>query len=229
MLFGRRLSGNFCVEECLHCVRRLLALQALFLLHRLLPLAETSSEVSLPRTSSSSLPLGGQGRREGSQGAPGVLSRGASSLPARSRSSGRGGGTSGLLSGARGCAPSSPSPSGAGEVGTCPLAVGLLFSALPTSLSLPNSHRTFHDVRIRGRLRSLASAYYPPVVLVLRIVKHGRIRGPGHVGVARGCRCGCRSRSSSRSRSRGRGRRLQLSSRLALFSYPLAPGAVAVF
>ena len=39
-------------------------------------------------------------------------------------------------------------------------------------------------MRIRGRLRSLASAYYPPVVLVLRIVNHGRIRGPGHVGVA---------------------------------------------
>ena len=79
------------------------------------PLAETSSGVSLPRTSSSSLPLGGQGRQEGSQGAPGVLSRGASSPPARPRSSGRGGGASGLLSGARGHAPSSPS--GAGEVG----------------------------------------------------------------------------------------------------------------
>ena len=88
----------------------------------------------------------------------------------------------------------------------------LFVSALLTSLSLPNSHRTFHDVRIRGRLRSLASAYYPPVVLVLQIVNHGRIRGPGHVGVARGCRCGCRSLSSSRSRLRGRGRRLQLSS-----------------
>ena len=88
----------------------------------------------------------------------------------------------------------------------------LPFPAPPTSLSLPNSHRTFHDVRIRGRLRSLATACYPPVVLDLRIVEHGRIRGPGHVGVARGCRCGCRSRSSSRSRSRGRGRRLQLSS-----------------
>ena len=88
----------------------------------------------------------------------------------------------------------------------------LSVSALLTSLSLPNSHRTFHDVRIRGRLRSLASAYYPPVVLVLRIVNHGRIRGPGHVGVACGCRCSCRSLSSSRSRSRGRGRRLQLSS-----------------
>ena len=119
VLFGRRLSGNFCVEEYLHCVKRLLALQALFLLRRLLPLAETSSGVSLPGTSSSSssLPLGGQGRQEGSQGPPGVLSRGASSRPARSRLSGRGGGASGLLSGARGCAPSSPSPSGAGEVG----------------------------------------------------------------------------------------------------------------
>ena len=120
VLFGRRLSGNFCVEEYLHCVRRLLALQALFLLRRLLPLAETSSGVSLPGTSSSSsssLPLGGQGRQEGSQFAPGVLSRGASSPPARSRSSGRGGGASGLLSGACGRAPSSPSPSGAGEVG----------------------------------------------------------------------------------------------------------------
>ena len=81
----------------------------------------------------------------------------------------------------------------------------LPFPAPPTSLSLPNSHRTFHDVRIRGRLRSLATACYPPVVLDLWIVEHGRIRGPGHVGVARGCRCGCRSRSSSRSRSRGRG------------------------
>ena len=116
--FGRRLSGNFCVEEYLHCVSRLLALQALFLLRRLPPLAETSLGVSLPgSSSSSSLPLGGQGRQEGSQGAPGVLSGGASSPPARSRSSGRGGGASGLLSGAHGCAPSSPSPSGAGEVG----------------------------------------------------------------------------------------------------------------
>ena len=60
----------------------------------------------------------------------------------------------------------------------------LPFPAPPTSLSLPNSHRTFHDVRIRGRLRSLATAFYPPVVLGLRIEEQGRIRGPGHVGVA---------------------------------------------
>ena len=39
-------------------------------------------------------------------------------------------------------------------------------------------------MRIRGRLRSLATACYPPVVLDLRIVEQGRIRGPGHVRVA---------------------------------------------
>ena len=42
---------------------------------------------------------------------------GASSPPARSRSSERGGGASRLSSGAHGRAPASPSPSGAGEVG----------------------------------------------------------------------------------------------------------------
>ena len=173
------------------------------------PLAETSSGVSLPGTSSSSsLPLGGQGKREGSQGAPGVCLGGLPPLPL---DLGRAGGVAVPLVFCLGRSRFSFS-FGSGQGGGCPLAVGFLFSALPTSLCLPNSTRTFHDVRIRGRLRSLATAYYPPVVLVLRIVKLGRIRGPGHVGVARGCRCGCRSRSSSRSRSRGRGRRLQLSS-----------------
>ena len=56
--------------------------------------------------------------------------------------------------------------------------------APPTWMSLPNSHCTFHDVRIRGRLRSLATACYPPVVPDLRIEEHGRIREPGHEGVA---------------------------------------------
>ena len=46
------------------------------------PRAETSSGVSRPGTSSSSLPLGGQGKQEGSQGAPGVVS-GGGSLPSR--------------------------------------------------------------------------------------------------------------------------------------------------
>ena len=120
--------GTFCVEEYLHCVRRLLALQALFLLRRLLPLAETSSGVSLPGTSSSSsLPLGGQGRQEGSQGAPGVLSGGVSSPPARSRSSARGGGASRLSSGARSRFSFS---FGSGRSGNCLLAVDSLFPRL---------------------------------------------------------------------------------------------------
>ena len=205
--------GTFCVEEYLHCVRRLLALQAVFLLCRLLPLAETSSGVSLPGTSfpSSSLPLGGQGRQEGSQGAPGVFSGGLPPLPLD-------------LGRARGV--EVPLGCRLGRAGVLPLLLllrerakwelpvrcRLPFPTPPPSLSLHNSHRTFHDVRIRGRLRSLATVCYPPVVLDLRMVEHGRIRGPGHVGVAHGCRWGCRSRSSSRSRSIGRGRRLQLSS-----------------
>ena len=157
VLFGRRLSENFCVEEYLHCVRRLLALQALFLLRRLLPLAETSSGVSLPWTSSSSssLPLGGQGRQEGSQGAPGVLSGVAVPL--------------GYCLGRAGALPLLLLLRERAKWGL-PARCMLSFSALRTSLSLPNSHLTFHDVRIRGRLRSLASAFYPPVVLVLRIV-----------------------------------------------------------
>ena len=81
------------------------------------PHAETSLGVSRPGTSSSSCPLGGQGKQEGSQGAPGVVSGGAPSPPARPRSSERGGSASGLSSRAGGLAPASPSPSGAGEVG----------------------------------------------------------------------------------------------------------------
>ena len=83
------------------------------------PRAETSSGVSRPGTSSSSSsrPLGGQGRREGSQGAPGVVSGGAPSPPARPRSSERGGSASRHSSGVSGLAPSSPSPSGGGGAG----------------------------------------------------------------------------------------------------------------
>ena len=82
------------------------------------PRAETSSGVSRPGTSSSSSsrPLGGQGKQEGSQGAPGVVSGGAPSPPARPRSSERGGSASRHLSGVSGLASSSPSPSGGGGV-----------------------------------------------------------------------------------------------------------------
>ena len=53
------------------------------------------------------------------------------------------------------------------------------------SLTLPNSHRTFHDVGIRESLRHLAPACYPPVVPDLWIEDRGRIRGLGHERVAR--------------------------------------------
>ena len=59
------------------------------------------------------------------------------------------------------------------------------FPAPPMSLTLPNSHCTFHDVGIRGSLRHLAPAFYPPVVPDLRIADQGRIRGLGHERVAR--------------------------------------------
>ena len=143
--------GTFCVEEYLHCVRRLLALQALFLLRRLLPLAETSSGVSLPGTSSSSssssLPLGGQGRQEGSQGAPGVLSGGASSPPA---DLGRARWVEVPLGFRLGRAGVLPLPLLLREPAKweLPARCRLPFPAPPTSLSLLNSHRTFHDVRI---------------------------------------------------------------------------------
>ena len=59
------------------------------------------------------------------------------------------------------------------------------FPASPMLSNLPNSHRTFHDVGIRGSRQHLAPAFYPPAVPDLRIVDRGRIRGLGHVRVAR--------------------------------------------
>ena len=83
-----------------------------------LPRAGTSLEVPQPGTSSFSFscPSGEQDKRGGwSQGAPGVVSRGASSPPARPRSSERGGSVSGSSSVAREHASVSSAPSGAGE------------------------------------------------------------------------------------------------------------------
>ena len=71
------------------------------------------------------------------------------------------------------------------ERGELPARCRSPFPAPPISLSLPNSHRTFHDLGIRERHRSLAPACYPPVVPDLRIEDQGRIRGLGHVRVAR--------------------------------------------
>ena len=59
------------------------------------------------------------------------------------------------------------------------------FPASPMLSTLPNSHRTFHDVGIQGSHQHLAPAFYPPAVHALRSVDRGRIRGLGHVRVAR--------------------------------------------
>ena len=58
------------------------------------------------------------------------------------------------------------------------------FPASPSLLTLPNSHRTFHDVRIRGSHQSLPPAFYPPVSHALRGVDRGSIRGLGRVRLA---------------------------------------------
>ena len=93
--------------------------------------AETSLGVSLPgSSSSSSLPLGGRGKRGGSRGAPSVFLCGSSSPPARPWSGGGGGSASGHLSVACGLAPSSPPPSGGGGAGVGSLAADALFPLL---------------------------------------------------------------------------------------------------
>ena len=58
------------------------------------------------------------------------------------------------------------------------------FPASPSLWTLPNSHRTFHDVRICGSLQPRAPALYPPAIHALRGVNRGRIRGLGLERVA---------------------------------------------
>ena len=149
--------------------------------------AETSLGVSLPgssSSSSSSLPLGGQGKRGGSRVAPSVIV--GYFLPSRSPLVWRGGGGVDV--------PLGICLSRAGslllllllrEVGTRELALLLRtpFPA-PSLLTLPNSHRTFHDVRIRGSLQSLAPAFYPPASPAFRSVARGWVGGLGHVRLA---------------------------------------------
>ena len=148
------------------------------------PFSETSLGVSLPGTSSSSssLPLGGQGKR----GGLGVHLVFLGVLPPLPLDFG-------------------PARGAGVPLGIClSRAVSLLlllllreveerelpsccrrpFPTSPSLLTLPNSHRTFHDVRIRGSPQSLAPALYPPAIHALRGVDRGRIRGIGHVRVA---------------------------------------------
>ena len=172
------------------------------------PAAETSSGVSRPGTSSSSSsrPLGGQGKQEGSRGAPGVVSGGASSPPARSRSSERGGSASGLLSGVGGLASSSPLPSGGGG--------GEVARSRQTSLSRvsesvdspsfsPHVPRRENARESSGSCsRAVSSRDSRSSVREPRKDTRARSREGG----SRGRRRLSRSRSSSRSRARGRER-----------------------
>ena len=176
------------------------------------PRAETPSGVSQPGTSSCfSRPLGGQGKREGSQGAPGVVSWGASSPPAGSRSSERGGSVSGLSSVVSERAPSSSAPSGADEGGVArlqrtPLARYASSAVSPPFLAASSStwgiERDFGGPLPRGSRSSDREALKDK-------------RACAQSGSSRDCGRRSRSLSSSRSRSRdGERRSRSLSSRV---------------
>ena len=172
------------------------------------PRAETSSGVSRTGTSSSSSsrPLGGQGKQEGSRGAPGVVSGGSPSPPARPRSSERGGSVSRQSSGAGGLAPSSPSPSGGRGAGVA--------RSLQTPLSrvsdVVDSPQFSPHVPRRGNSReSSASCSRVLSSRGSRSSDRGSRkdkRARSRECSSRGRRRCSRSRSSSRSRSRGRER-----------------------
>ena len=172
------------------------------------PRAETSSGVSRPGTSSSSSsrPLGGQGRGEGLQGAPGVVSGGAPSPPARPRSSERGGSASRHLSGVSGLAPSSPSPSGGGGAG---VARSRQTSISRISESVDSPSFSLHVPRRENVRESSASCSRALSSRDSR--SSGREprkdkRARSRESSSRGRRRRSRSRSSYRSRSRGRER-----------------------
>ena len=181
------------------------------------PRAETSSGVSRPGTSSSSSsrPLGGQGKREGSQGAPGVVLGRAPSPPARPRSSERGGSASRHLSGVGGLAPSSPSPSGGGGAG---VARSRQMSLSRVSESVDSPQFSLHVPRRENSRESSASCSRALSSRDSR--SSGREprkdkRARSREGSSRGRRRRSCSRSSSCSRSRGRerGRRSSSASR----------------
>ena len=178
------------------------------------PRAGTSSGVSHPGTSSSSSsrPLGGQEKGEGSQGAPSVVSGGAPSPPARPRSSERGGSASRHLSGASGLASSSPSPSGGGGAGVArsrQTSHSRVSESVDSPSFSPHVPRRENVRESSGSCsRALSSRDSRSSVRESRKDKRARSRE----GSSRGRRRLSRSRSSSRSRSRGRERARQSSS-----------------
>ena len=195
------------------------------------PRAETSSGVSRPGTSSSSSsrPLGGQGKQEGSQGAPGVVLGDAPSPPTRPRSSKRGGSASRHSSGVGGLAPSSPSPLGGGGAGVA-RSRQTSFSRVSESVDSPQfSPHVPRRENLRESSascsRALSSRDSRSSGREPRKDKRARSRESSSCGRRRRSR----SRSSSRSRSRGRERGEAVIVRVTLFSWSLTPRAVAVF
>ena len=174
-----------------------------------LPPRGNFSGVSRPGTSSSSSsrPLGGQGRWEGSQGAPGAVSGGAPSPPAQPRSSERGGSASRHSSGVSGLAPSSPSPSGGGGAG---VARSRQTSISRVSESVDSPQFSPHIPRRENLRESSASCSRDSRSSGREPRKNKRARS--REGNSRGCRRRSRSRSSYRSRSRGRERARRSSS-----------------
>ena len=178
------------------------------------PRAETSSGVSRPGTSSSSSsrPLSGQGRGEGSQGAPGVVSGGAPSPPARPRSSERGGSASRHLSGVSGLAPSSPSPSGGGGAGVA-RSRQTSISRVSESVDSPSfSPHVPRRENVRESSASCSRALSPRDSRSSGREPRKDKRARSRESSSRGRRRRSRSRSSYRSRSRGRERARRSSS-----------------
>ena len=185
VLFGRRLSGN-------NLYRRVLTKRkkssrpsgSVPTAPPTSPRAETSSGVSLPGTSSSSLPFGGQGKREGSQGAPGVFSLGG--LPPLPLDLGRARGVEvplGCRLGRVGALPLLLLLRGR-RSGSCPLAVDSFCPRLRLRCLSPILTARSTTWEFEGDFGVLPPRVYPPVVLDLWIEEQGRLRGPGHVEVA---------------------------------------------
>ena len=210
VLFGLLSSGRFLVRKDL-TKNVNLGLRALRPpAQQTSPRAETSSGVSRPGTSASSSPR--QGKPGGSQGAPGVVSGGASSPPARPRSSERGGSASGHLSGVGGLVSSSPSPSGGGGVEVArsrQTSLSRVSESVDSPSFSPHVPRR-ENVRESSGSCSRAVSSRDSRSSVREPRKDTRARS--REGSSHGRRRLSRSRSSSRSRSRGRERARRSSS-----------------
>ena len=217
VLCGLLSSGNFFAKKRSYKERKHRPSGSAPPAQQTFPRAETSSGVSRPGTSSSSSsrPLGGQGKREGSEGAPGVVLGGAPSPPARPRSSERGGSASGHSSGVGGLAPSSRSPSGGGGAGVArsrQMSLSRVSEAVDSPQFSPHVPRRENSRESSVSCsRALSSRDSRSSGREPRKDKRARSRE----GSSRGRRRRSRSRSSSRSRSRGRerGRRSSSASR----------------